>query len=175
MTYVLHGTRFAVGSFTSNVPSPSTLPWLISSSSLVPQYVSFWRSNPTIRGLVGDSTLVIDYPFSQRHPIRRHRVATRGDTCPWWICESVDENVTLKYSFRAWRGSISLKLAPQRTWRINLWTDVLGVSHAEHMFARIVSRYLQRARYDWFDPSRNIYSRSSRTIAVHHNDIILND
>src|SRR5210317_2348145 len=59
-----------------------------------------WQSNPTIRGLVGDSTLVIDYPFSQRRPIRRHRVPTRGDTCLCRICESVGQNVTLKYSFR---------------------------------------------------------------------------
>jgi len=175
MTYVLHGTRFAVGSFTSNAPSPNTFFWLNSSLIHISQYVSFWRSIPTIRGLVGDSTLVIDYPFSQRRPIRRHRVPTRGDTCLWWTCVSVGQNVTVKYSFRAWRGSISFKLAPQRTWRIDPRTDVLGVFHAEHMFARIVSRYLQRVRHDWFDPPRNIYSRSSGTIAVHHNDIILNN
>src|SRR5210317_1375237 len=91
MTYVLHGTRFAVGSFTSNAPSSNTFFRLISSPSHTLQYVSFWRSIPTLRGLVGDSTLVIDYPFSQRRPIRRHRVLTRGDTCLCRICESVDQ------------------------------------------------------------------------------------
>ena len=149
------------GFFPLELPSSSTLPWPVSGTLDLPRYVWFWLSNPTIRGLVGDPTLVIGYLFSQHHPICRHRVLTRGVsvTClQQGICKSVE---------KMWAWNIHfiddvLRLG----WSLCLNGCVALISkqlssrylHAEQVFTQIVSRHLQHTRYDCPDPMGNINS-----------------